>query len=57
MVLNFLNLVLKVIEKLWKMIFLNAWEPCVCIRAMKVQVFLVAILEPGIRLGCPPMCW
>jgi len=29
MVLNFLNLVLKGIEKLWKMIFKNTWEPWV----------------------------
>jgi len=27
MVFNFINLVLKGIEKVWKMIFLNVWEP------------------------------
>jgi len=27
-VLNFLNLVVKGIEKVWKTIFKNAWEPC-----------------------------
>jgi len=27
-VLNFLNLVLKSVENVWKMIFKNTWEPC-----------------------------
>jgi len=36
MVLAFLNLVLKGIEKVWKIIFKNMWEPCRCLEPTNV---------------------